>query len=135
MAEAGVPEPYLAKVLGALVRAGVLDATRGVGGGYRLARPAGEIALAEIVRPFEGRRASPGCLLRSGEPCRDSGACSAHPAWAKVKAALERFLEETTLADVASGAAPLDAHPSRPRRRRAPARRSSPSKPRRRKAR
>ena len=96
----GVPAPYLAKVLGTLARTGVLTASRGVRGGYRLARPAGEIRLMEVVEPFEGKRARPGCLMRPGEPCREDAACPAHRAWSQVKETYLGFLESTTLADI-----------------------------------
>jgi Rrf2 family protein len=101
--EIGVPAPYLAKVLATLARAGLLTASRGTRGGYRLAHPAEEIALIEIVEPFEGMRVRPGCLLQPGRPCHDDGACSAHAAWSEVKTVYSRFLETTTLADIQGG--------------------------------
>lgn len=52
----GLPEPYLAKVLKALTSAGVLTATSGPRGGYRLARPAGQITVLDIVQATEGSR-------------------------------------------------------------------------------
>lgn len=104
--EVGVPPHYLAKVLATLARAGVLTATRGVRGGYRLARPANEITLLEILEPIEGKRLRPGCLLRPDEACSEDGACSAHGAWGGVKAAFSTFLESTTLADIRGGVVP-----------------------------
>lgn len=98
--EVSLPSDYLSKVLAQLARAGVLTASRGVRGGYRLARPPEEIRLIEIVEPFEGKRVRPGCLLRPDHACRDDGACSAHGAWSQVKAAYTKFLESTTLADI-----------------------------------
>lgn len=50
-----LPAPYLAKVLNSLVRAGVLTATSGPRGGFRLARPAAEITAAEVLEAVEGR--------------------------------------------------------------------------------
>lgn len=96
----GIPAPYLAKVLATLARTGVLAASRGVKGGYRLARPARHIKLMEIVEPFEGKRARPGCLLQPDQPCREATACSAHAAWSEVKSTYLGFLEGTTLADI-----------------------------------
>ncbi len=98
--EVKVPAHYLAKVLATLARAGVLTASRGVRGGYRLARPPQKIKLIEVIEPFEGKRTRPGCLLRPNEPCREHGACSAHSSWARVKVAYLKFLEKTTLADI-----------------------------------
>jgi Rrf2 family protein len=95
-----VPAPYLSKVLATLARAGVLRASRGVKGGYRLARPARQIRLIEVVEPFEGAQARPGCLLRPGEPCLDEHGCPAHEFWSQVKERYVRFLERTTVADI-----------------------------------
>jgi Rrf2 family protein len=99
----GVPSHYLAKVLAVLARGGLLTASRGARGGYRLARAPEQITLLEIVEPFEGKRVRPGCLLRPDEPCRESGACSAHAAWTVVKTAYANFLESTRLADIRGG--------------------------------
>ena len=50
----GVPAPYLAKALQALMRAEIVDSSPGRHGGYRLRRPAGEISLLDIVLAVEG---------------------------------------------------------------------------------
>ncbi|MGW4071439.1 RrF2 family transcriptional regulator [Nocardia grenadensis] len=49
-----LPAPYLAKQLQALVRAGLLSATTGPRGGFRLARPASEVTLLQIVEAVDG---------------------------------------------------------------------------------
>jgi Rrf2 family iron-sulfur cluster assembly transcriptional regulator len=105
-AEIELPTHYLAKVLATLARAGLLLATRGVRGGYRLARAPREILLLEIVEPFEGKRVRSGCLLQPDRACRDEAACSAHAEWSKVKATYLGFLERTTLADIQGRDAP-----------------------------
>lgn len=114
--QVGLPPPYLAKVLATLARTGVLAASRGAKGGYRLSRPSRQIRLMEIVEPFEGKRARPGCLLHPDQPCREDSACSAHAAWSQVKSTYQGFLERTTLADIT-----VDRDQARPRsaRRRA----------------
>ncbi len=111
--DVGVPSPYLAKVLGTLARTGVVVATRGVRGGYRLARAPHAITLREIVEPFEGKRMDPGCLLRPDEACREDGPCPAHEAWSAVKTAYLSFLETTTLADIQGGAEEIRPSPGR----------------------
>ncbi|HSB18779.1 MAG TPA: Rrf2 family transcriptional regulator [Anaeromyxobacteraceae bacterium] len=122
--EVGIPAPYLAKVLATLARAGVVTASRGARGGYRLARPPREIALIEIVEPLEGKRVRPGCLLRPGEPCHEDAACTAHAAWSAAKLAYTRFLESTTRADIQGGAARAGARGGTDGGRRSPARRA-----------
>ena len=52
---AGIPSHYLSKVMTALRNAGLVDAARGLGGGYRLSKPADQIRLEEVVRLFESR--------------------------------------------------------------------------------
>ena len=113
-----VPSHYLSKILATLARAGVLSASRGTRGGYRLARPAEQIKLIEVVEPFEGKRVRPGCLLQPDQPCREDGACSAHASWANAKTAYVEFLESTTLADIRQGGQPCGAQPAKARRRR-----------------
>lgn len=96
-----VPADYLGKVLGTLARTGVLTATRGVNGGYRLARAPDQIRLIEVVEPFEGKKVRPGCLFRPGEACDPVG-CTAHASWTAVKRSYEEFLEQRTVADLGS---------------------------------
>jgi Rrf2 family iron-sulfur cluster assembly transcriptional regulator len=119
-AEVGVPAAYLAKVLGTLTRNGIVQATRGARGGYRLARPADAITILEVVEPFEGRRVRPGCLLRPDDACDERRPCSVHASWAAVKKTYLRFLERTTLADIRAGARSAAAPRAKRRRRPAP---------------
>lgn len=52
-----LPEAYLAKHLKALARAGLLTATPGPNGGFRLARPAGQITALEVLEAIDGSAA------------------------------------------------------------------------------
>jgi len=104
---AHIPANYLSKILWTLRNAGFLEATRGHGGGYRLAKPADQITLIEIVRQFEGVNAEPGCLLGEQHECSDKTPCSAHAAWKKVKEAYIQFVRSTTLADIGKPDKPL----------------------------
>jgi Rrf2 family protein len=98
--ELKIPPDYLSKVLATLARSGVLTASRGAKGGYRLARPPERIRLVQVVTPFEGSRVRSACLLRPDRPCRGSAACSAHASWGDVNDAYREFLDQTTLADI-----------------------------------
>ncbi|MHB8971681.1 MAG: RrF2 family transcriptional regulator [Pirellulaceae bacterium] len=97
---AHIPANYLSKILWTLRNAGYLETTRGHGGGYRLAKPADQVTLIEIVRQFEGVGAEPGCLLGEQHECSEKTPCSAHAAWKKVKTAYVEFIRSTTLADI-----------------------------------
>jgi Rrf2 family protein len=101
--EGDIPANYLAKILLALQRAGVVKATRGSGGGYRLAAGADEITLIRVVEALEGQAARPQCLLGHDLPCSDERDCSAHGAWREVRTHYVEFLERTTLAQIAGG--------------------------------
>jgi Rrf2 family protein len=103
----GIPVRFLENILGDLRNAGIVESRRGVEGGYLLARPASEIALADVVRAVDGPLANvagtrPDALEYDGsaEPLRD--------VWVAVRAALRGVLESVTLADVAAKKLPKD---------------------------
>jgi len=106
--QARIPANYLSKILWTLGGAGLIDAVRGSGGGYRLQRAPGEIRLAEVVALFERNRSSRSCLLDSQKICSEASSCAAHRAWQEVGDAMARFLETTTLADIAVQNGPRD---------------------------
>ncbi|WP_249009900.1 Rrf2 family transcriptional regulator [Conexibacter sp. DBS9H8] len=100
-----IPLNFLENILGELRHAGIVRSHRGAEGGFRLARPAEEIQVAEVIRAVEGPLAS----VR-GAPPEDSsypGASAALPrVWIAVRANLRRVVEVVTIADIASGALP-----------------------------
>ena len=99
---AGIPPNYLSKVLLTLRNAGLVDTTRGLGGGYRLRKPASEIYLLEVVELFEdASRTKPACFLRHTKPCSDTTSCTAHKAWRDIQASYLGFLISTPLSAIA----------------------------------
>lgn len=100
-ASAGIPPNYLAKILWTLGNAGLIDATRGSGGGYRLHRSASGIRLCEVVELFDRQRWKRQCFLSSGKQCEEDRPCAAHDAWGKVRSVYVDFLETTTIAQIA----------------------------------
>lgn len=100
-----VPEKYLGRVLSVLAREGVLESVRGVNGGFRLARPAAEVSLAEVVTPFETVLERPQCLTRPG-PCDPAQPCAAHAPWEVPRGQVAEFFRATTLAALV-GAPPV----------------------------
>jgi Rrf2 family protein len=101
----GVPVKFVENTLVELRRAGILVSQRGPDGGYRLARPAEQIAVADVFRALEGPLAE----VR-GERPEDTvyGGPAAHlqDVWVAVRAALRLVLESVTLADILSGELP-----------------------------
>jgi Rrf2 family protein len=101
----GIPLNFLENILGELRHAGVVRSHRGAEGGFRLAKPAEEITVADIIRAVEGPLAS----VRGGPPEEASynGAASVLPqVWIAVRANLRRVLERVTVADIANGELP-----------------------------
>jgi len=98
---AGIPSNYLSKILWSLGGSGMIEAIRGIRGGYRLGRPAREIRLIEVVALFNRMRNPQSCFLYGDRPCSERAPCSAHEAWSRAGAAYAHFLEETTLAGIA----------------------------------
>lgn len=96
---ADIPPKYLAKVLGDLVRCGVLDSAPGKSGGFALHRPARLITLLDVLAPFEQfeRRRCP----FGNKQCSDIEPCLAHAKWKQVVDAERDFLGKTTLREVA----------------------------------
>lgn len=94
---AGIPRNYLSKVLWVLGSAGIIDATRGSGGGYRLRRRAAEIRLSEVVALFDRQRPECRCFLGGERECLEQDHCGVHEEWRNVRASYVEFLEKTTL--------------------------------------
>lgn len=97
----GIPAPTVAKLMGTLARAGLLVATRGVGGGFRLAGDPSSISVAAIVEAVDGPIALTNC--QGGEPgaCAMHGHCSVRPHWGPINAAVRDALAAVTLAELA----------------------------------
>ena len=106
LAEAqGVPHKFLEGILGDLRRGGLVTSQRGGRGGYRLARPADTISIAEVIRVTDGPLVS----VRGMRPPQLSyqgPAESLLPLWIAVRANVRRILDEVTLADVAAAELP-----------------------------
>ena len=96
----GIPRNYLSKILITLGGAGIIQASRGTGGGYRLANPPQETPLAAAIFLFDRKFAKPACLLGYNRFCSDENACPAHHAWKETKTRILKFMESTTLAGI-----------------------------------
>lgn len=98
---AQVPSSYLTKILQTLARAGVLASQKGPGGGFRLARPAAEIALWDLLEPIDDPAPWQGCLLGKTE-CSETAPCALHEHWKVVRGNYCETLQRTTMADLAT---------------------------------
>jgi Rrf2 family protein len=101
----GIPLNFLENILGELRHAGIVRSHRGAEGGFRLARPPGEITVADVIRAVEGPLAS----VRGAPPeeARYRGAAATLPrVWIAVRANLRRVVEQVTIADIAASELP-----------------------------
>ena len=122
VAETEVPKTFASQILADLVRAGLASSKAGRDGGYRLARPPGDISVLEVIEAAEGPLHAERCALGDG-PCRWEAVCPLHETWSQATAALRELLSKTTLAEVTARDAaiedgtytvPPDAHRSHP---------------------
>src|SRR5579864_3551367 len=98
----GLPVAYLEQLVGELRRAGLVEGTRGVRGGYRLARPPQGITVGEVYRVLEGEVAPVDCTAEDYLPgtCAREPECLSRGIWARVQAAILGVLDSTTLDDL-----------------------------------
>lgn len=95
-----ISEKYLEIVVKELVRAGMLEALRGKGGGYRLNRPPEEYRVREILERMEGPLAPVACLEPGREACPRKGSCRTLPLWQGLDRVISDYLDRFTLADL-----------------------------------
>jgi len=97
-----LPLAYLEQLVGELRRAGLVEGTRGVRGGYRLARGPEQIAVGDIYRVLEGEVAPVDCTAEDYQPggCNRESVCLSRGIWERVQAAILGVLDSTTLDDL-----------------------------------
>ena len=98
-----ISQAYLEQLFARLRRRGLVTAHRGPGGGYRLARPAAETSVADVViavdEPLRAIRCSggtTGCM-------KDGARCLTHDLWEETGRRIQAYLASVSLADVLSG--------------------------------
>lgn len=100
-----IPVRFLENILGELRHAGIVRSRRGTEGGFRLARDADKVTVADIIRAVEG----PLATVQGGPP-EDSAcggaACALPRVWIAVRKNVRGVVEFVTLADLASGELP-----------------------------
>ncbi len=101
--------PTASKVLKMLAAAELLRSYRGAYGGYRLARPPAEISVAAVLRAMEGTVGITECVAEPGA-CSQEDHCRLRGNWRRIGQAIERALEDLTLAEMIS---PVDFPPLR----------------------
>lgn len=100
---------YLEQIFMRLRRAGLVESARGRTGGYRLARPAGEIAVADIMRAVAEETRMTRCSGGS-IGCVGEDRCLTHSLWAALGDQIAAFLSRVTLQEVLDGIPPEKRH-------------------------
>jgi Rrf2 family iron-sulfur cluster assembly transcriptional regulator len=94
---------YLEQLFVKLRKAGLVESVRGPGGGYRLAQPAEQTRISDVMAAVDERLNAMACENgeKSGQGCGGSQAtCLTHNLWEQLSAHVYVFLNQTTIADV-----------------------------------
>jgi Rrf2 family iron-sulfur cluster assembly transcriptional regulator len=97
--EMAIPVRFLPQVMGDLGAAGLVEATTGRAGGYRLTRPPSGITLLDVVEAVEGDSRRRTCVLRGG-PCGLDGSCDVHEVFFAAQDAMLQTLGSARLSDL-----------------------------------
>ena len=97
---ADIPGHFLAKLLQQLARDGFLKSSKGPHGGFRLARPAADVSMLNIVDAIDGAGRYDRCIGGSAE-CNGHAACGMHDSWIVLRSRIIDYLGGTSVADLA----------------------------------
>jgi Rrf2 family cysteine metabolism transcriptional repressor len=94
-----IPETALAKAFQRLVRSGLARGTRGVGGGYHLAKEPSKITVLDVISVFQPPRPSRQCLVQdqAEQPCSDFGSCRLRKLFDEVEETAQSTYASVTL--------------------------------------
>lgn len=90
---------FLIKITRQLTRKKLISSVRGVGGGFKLARPPESISLLEVIEATQGPFIFNECLLGPGT-CKREPHCPVNPVWKQIRESTENILAGWTLADL-----------------------------------
>jgi len=113
----GIPPALMAKLMQRLARRGLVAATHGIKGGYRIARPARSISLRDVIEAIDGPLAMTDCHDPESERCPQDSACTVKRPLLEIQARIAAVLAQTSVQD-------LGGSPARPMRIAAPVRRA-----------
>ena len=107
----GISQANAGKLLWILSKAGLVQSTRGIKGGYSLARPASEIRLNKVIRVLEGEPAESHCKSYAGvlDACVHTGDCGIRPVIIELHQIVDNALADITLSQLLGTEANVDA--------------------------
>lgn len=94
---------YLEMIVAILNKSGLVLSQRGKEGGYRLARPADEITVAQVLSLTEGTLAPVSCLDKRSGVCERAGDCLTLPMWKKLDTLIDGYLSQVTIQNLIDG--------------------------------
>ena len=98
-----ISESYLEQLMRLLKKADLVTSVRGAGGGYRLARPAEEISVGEILRALEGDLNAVSCsAFGEDSPCEGADACVTKHVWKRINDAISQTVDAIMLSELVS---------------------------------
>jgi len=97
-ARQGISLSYLEQLFGKLRRHGLVSSVRGPGGGYRLAKPTQDVAVADIILAVDEPIDATQCAGK--ENCQDDHKCLTHDLWANLNTHIFNYLRSVTLAEL-----------------------------------
>lgn len=95
-----ISKKYLEQIIPVLNRSGLLQTSRGFGGGYRLIKPAKDYTVFEILNTTEGNMAPVACLESGKNICPRCNECATLPVWQGLQNVIFEYLSGITLQDV-----------------------------------
>lgn len=104
-----IPPLYLGKLMNELRRHRIVQSTKGIRGGYALARAAEDINLLTVFRVLDANPNFDECILGCN-PCRAATACPVKDSWRDIREELESLLERHTLAQLSATWCERNAH-------------------------
>jgi len=107
----GISSANAGKLMWILTKAGLVQSTRGIKGGYVLARPAADIRLNQVIRVLEGEPAESHCKSYAGvlDACIHTGDCGIRPVIVELHQIVDNALAEITLSQLLGTEANVDA--------------------------
>lgn len=97
-----IPLKYTENIMALLLRAGMVQSTRGKSGGYRLSKQAGDYVVYDIIAAAEGNLVPVQCLDDEAPECPMRHHCATLPLWKGLDETVRNYLSQFTLADVSS---------------------------------
>ena len=96
----GISEKYLEQIIALFNKAGYVKSIRGAQGGYHLTKEPIEYTVGMILRLAEGSIAPVACVDDSADACEKKGNCVSSILWQKMKDAVNKVVDNTTLQDL-----------------------------------